>query len=574
MNKNQSPWWEHQLDEWLTKGWISKEAHMNIRNSYAAQKKGPRFTISSSIYSIVAIIGLSLIGIGVIWGAAHLWYQIAIAARMAIAVILLALSQCGVGVVLFQNREGTLWAEGMAIVHCVTVFVALAIAEQTFYIGWNTATYVAVCAVLCLPAVYLLRSLGAVVIYAVAVLAWAGLDGPVYMPGGSASIWVLVLLAVPFGQVLVRCHDEKRLQWYAWVMTVTVFLALGLASKDIPYIPFLSLSALAGVVMLLGHTVERQKAWSLPCRWIGRIAAAFALLLSCLPGSWDGIAKMSGFPVATTVVTGVLCLVMLVLLWKGVKRRLWSPVIYSAIPFIIGAETIVVRSGVYSSVPLILSTVYILLLGFYELGQGIQNAAAGSHLKFGIVMLISVVIAFLLGNSVSALVPVVLIVIVVLALVQFRRTKQAHRTAAARTARRIRFQKQHHHVQAKEQTEPAGAAKEPENVLPEWMKDIHIPSPAPKKESVPEGQVEMPAQMNTVTPKEEPKSLFVAPVFHEPDEMPLASVHIPAPAPEQPQEAPKPARKTGSPWGTSAPAHPKRKKQFTRSPWSQEGGKK
>lgn len=571
MNKNQTPWWEQELDHWLTKGWISKEAHMNIRKSYVAPKKGPRFTISSSIYSIVAIVGLSLIGIGAIWGAAHLWYHIAIAARMAIAAILLVLSQLGVGVVLFQNREGTLLAEGMAIVHCVTIFVAFAIAEQTFFIGWNTANYVAACAVLSLPAVYLLRSLGAVVIYAIAILTWAALDGPLYMIGGSLGIWVLILLVVPFCQVLVRHHEEKRLQWYAWVMTVTVFLALGLASKEIPYIPFLSLSALAGVVMLLGYTADIQKSWSLPCLWIGRIAAVFALLLSCLPGSWDGIAKMAVFPVATTIMTVLLCIAIVGLLWKGVKRRLWAPVIYSLIPFIIGAETIVVRGGVYSSVPLILSTVYILLLGFYELGQGIQNAAASGHLKFGILILISVVVAFLLGNSVSALVPVVLIVIVVLALVQFRRTKQAHRAAAARTARRIRFQKEHHHVQAKDTAaETAAQPGEAENVLPEWMKDIHIP--APKQEANPGIEDTMPAQMNTVTPKEEPKSLFVAPVFHEPDEMPVAKVHIPKEA--TPEPTPQPAVKTGSPWGTSKPKETKRQKHFTHSPWSQEGGTK
>lgn len=532
--------------------------------------------LSSSLYLVLAIVGLSLIGIGAIWGAAHLWYHISIVARMAIAVVLLLLSQAGVAVVLFQNREGTLWAEGMAIVHCVTVFVSLAIAEQTFYIGWNTSSYVGICALLCLPAMYLLRSFGAVVIYALAVLTWAALDGAVYSGFGPLTLWGFIVLLVPFYQVMVRQHDEKRLAWYAWVMMVTIFLALGLASKDGAYIPFLLLSALASVVLLLGYALGPQKAWALPLRWIGSIAAIVALLFSCLPGSWDGIARLDSFPLSSAGLAVILCVAIVGILWRGVQKRLWTPVLYGAIPFIIGIETMVVRSGVYSSVPLIMSTVYILLLGFFEIGQGMQGQSAGGHLKFGIAILVAVVISFIIGNSAVALIPVVVIVILALVMVQIRRTKQSKRMAAVRSARRVKLQEQRHTVQAKMAAEiaknhPMPPVEEDEGI-PEWMKDIHIPAPERTEETAPATPVEaMPAQMNTVIPKEEPKSLFVAPVFHEPDDMPLARVpETKKVTPPTPTVAPK---ASGSPWQTPNPQGAKRQKHFSKSPWSQEGGK-
>lgn len=532
--------------------------------------------VSVSVYLIAAIVGLSLLGIGAIWGAAHLWYHISMAARMAIAVVLMIISQLGVGVALFQEREGAWLAEGIAAVHCITVFVCLAITEQTFYIGWQLPSYLAAAALLCLPAMYLLRSLGAVVIYAVAVLAWAAADGPVVSSFGSASLWGLLILLVPFYQVLLRQHEEKRLLWYAWIMTGTIFLSLGITSKDAAYSPFLLGSALGSFVLLLGYAVDPKKSWGLPFRWLGRAAGIVALLFSSLPAPWQNIAALSAFPWFSSALTILLCVGCLGLLGRGVKRRLWSPVIYSAIPFLIGIETIVVRSGVYTSIPLILSTIYVLAIGFFEIGQGIQNAAQRAHLKWGIAVLVAMVVACIGGSSALAAAPVVVIVVLVLVMIQLRRTKQHKQAVAARSARRIRLHRQRKDVQVKAQTQTAAAepasvvppTDKKEDLLPEWMKDLHIPEPKPMDTA----SEAMPAQMNTVTTKPEPKSLFVAPVFHEPEEMPLAQVHLPAKQPAEPVET---AKTAGSPWQTSKPAaKTTRPKRFTQSPWSQEGGKK
>lgn len=532
--------------------------------------------VSVSVYLIAAIVGLSLLGIGAIWGAAHLWYHISLAARMAIAVVLLMISQLGVGVALFQEREGSLLAEGIAAVHCVTVFVSLVITEQTFYVGWHVSSYLAAAALLCLPAVYLLRSLAAVVIYAVAVLAWAVADGPLVSSFGAASLWGLLILLVPFYQVLLRHHEEKRLLWYAWIMTGTVFLSLGITSKNAAYSPFLLVSALGSFVLLLGYTVDTKKSWGLPLRWLGRAAGIVALLFSSLPAPWQDIAALPVFPWFSSTLTILFCAGCLGLLWRGVKRRLWSPVVYSVIPFLIGVETIVVRSGVYTAVPLILSTIYVLAIGFFEIGQGIQNTAQRAHLKWGIAVLLAVVVACIGGTSALAAAPVVVIVVLVLVMLQLRRTKQSRQAAAARSARRIRLHRQRKDVQVKAQTAEKAAEREPaapptaaeEDLLPEWMKDLHIPEPQP---TAPTSEA-MPAQMNTVTTKPEPKSLFVAPVFHEPEEMPLAHVAVPAETNHEPVETAQPA---GSPWQSGQPeTKTKRPKRFTHSPWSQEGGTK
>lgn len=89
---------------------------------------------------------------------------------------------------------------------------------------------------------------------------------------------------------------------------------------------------------------------------------------------------------------------------------------YLVIPVILAFETILVRSALYSSIPLILSSLYIVVLGVYETAQGFKPDHQ-AHLKFGIVILVSVVLTFVFGTHFSPLAPI--LAIIVLALIVF-----------------------------------------------------------------------------------------------------------------------------------------------------------
>lgn len=572
MNNSQKVWLETRAQEWAAKGWITAEAKEHIcasADEEGEEKKKKQFPFSVSLYSAVAILGFSLLGIALIWGGAHVWYHISITARVVLAVILLVLSQLGVGAVMLQDKEGTMLAEGIGLMHCMAVFAALGIMEQTFYLGWSMAIYVLTGAVLCIPVMYLLRSLSCFIVYAIGVLGWAAAGGAMYMLGGSAFMWFLMVLAVPFYNVLVHRRDEKRLSVFSWIMTVTVFLAFTLSALEANYIPFLLLSALAVTVILTGYTIDIQKSWGKPFRWLGRIAAAISLLLSCLPGSWIGIADVADFHWTTTSMTVLLCAVSIGLMVKGVKKRLWGPAVYMGIPFLLGLETIVVRNGVYSSAPLVVSAVYVFGLGIYELSQGVRDAGRSMHLKLGVLILAGLVIAFFYSNTMSVLTPIAAIIVLTLVAVQLRQTRQARKAAAMRTARRSQWK--HTHTVVHEETVSSAAANVPpvpeeEELLPEWMKDIQIPSvQAVQTEELPSHH------QDTVIPREMPSSLFVAPVFHDPDAIPVVDTHVPVKPAVQPANV---QHKGGSPWKTMAETETKRKKHFTQSPWSRGGGSK
>ena len=435
MKRNTNEWLDRKVADWVSKGWISEESQQKIRKSYGRDEQRNPLLTTLPLYALLAVIGLAAAGIALIWGFSQFWYYVSLTVRMGLACGLLFVTQAGVGVTMFQERQGSLVAEGVALVHCLGVFAVLALAEQFFYIGWDVTAYVAVCAILCLPVVYLLRSVAALAVYDLALLYWTAAGGPMNTLGGTALLWILLVLAVPFYDTLITMRDERRLSIFSWFMTITVFAAFGLAARSTDYVPFLMLGSLAVTIMLVGYSIDIHQSWGVPFRWFGRFAAAGSLLISCLPAAWDGIAKVHVFHWATALVTLVLFVVMITLMAQTVKKRLWGPALYLAVPFILAFETILVRAGLYSSIPLVLSALYMVVLGFFETSQGFKPGHS-LHMKFGIILFISLVLAFIFGTQFSPLAPLLAIVVLALIIFQFKRTRKDKAAAALRAARR------------------------------------------------------------------------------------------------------------------------------------------
>ena len=598
MRRNTNEWLDHKVTDWVSKGWITEEAREKIRKSYGRDEQRTSFLTPLPLYAFLSALGFAAVVMAVIWGLSQLWYYVSVPARMTLAGVLLLVTQAGVGLAMFQKRQGSAAAEGIALVHCLGIFVVLAMAEQTFYIGWDAASYVITCAVLCLPVVYFLCSVAALVVYDLSLLYWTASGGPVNTFGGMGLLWLLLLLAVPFYNTLIGLRDERRLSVFSWVMTITVFIAFGLAAQTTEYIPFLLLGSLAVTIMLVGYSIDIHQSWGVPFRWFGRFAAVGSLLISCLPFAWDGIAQVQNFHWTTDFVTVLLFVFMAGMMAKTVKKRLWSPALYVVIPVILAFETILVRSALYSSIPLILSSLYIVVLGVYETAQGFKPDHQ-AHLKFGIVIFVSVVLAFVFGTHFSPLAPILAIIVLALIVFQFRRMQKDKKTAAQRASRRAKLR----HSAARVRNDDALAAEEqaPEEELPvwyspeenkpdetveEWMKDVRIPSPAElglgetgieassdtnssKAGSVPANTTDSPMVFTLSVPAESTENDFVPTrqVIRETTEAVPQQMAV-----SQEKAKEKSPAVTESPWSHMKP-EPKRKKHFTQSPWSHQGGK-
>lgn len=552
MIKKSEEWLHREIDSLAEEGLISGNARQELKVRYSREKAVSFLELPLGI--LLLVIGFTLATIGAVWGVAHVWYAVSMTARLVFGAVLLFLSQLGIFAGIVQRKQAQLFGEIACIVHYLIIFVVFAVVEQTFYVGGDRSSYIAVGALLGLPAVYLLRSLGGAVWYVASLLFWAGTGGMLNAPFGVGSIWLMLIALLPAYGVFFRHGDEVRLSLFSWLMTIGVFVAFAVVIVESDYIPFFVLGNLAVLMMLTGYSIDIHKAYGTPFRWFGRIAAIGALIISTVPSVWVGIADIAGFHWSTTLITIVIFAVEAALFTKGVKKRLWAPLLYTGIPVLLGVETLLVRSGIYSSLPLVLSFLYALFIAFYEVGQGTRPGHA-NHLRLGIGALVILVIAVVAGNTFSPFVPVTVIVIAALVITQIDKIQKKRRARtvtphSGRTVTDVRSGgKRKNRGKAGRQVEPASLQSR-EADMPEWMRQSETAT--------------------TVVAKETEPSQFVPPVFHSPDSVPIIAQQKVTRPKEKATE-----RKPGtSPWESVGKDSKKEKKEPMRSPWADEGGGK
>lgn len=551
MTKKSTEWIEREVDSLVREGLISEQAQDRIRARYGKRNRHMLSVIPVAL--IPLIIGLALAVMGIFWAAAHVWYDVSMTTRLVVAVLILTASQVGMILALIQSQQAKPAGEIAALVQYISVFASVAIVEQTFYTGWDGDFYLLTCAVLGLPAVYLLRSLAGAIWYVLCLVIWAFSGGMLNASLGVGSVWILLILMLPLYGVFFRHGDEVRLSLYSWIMTITVYAVFAAVMVESDYIPFFVLGTLAVVMMLTGYSIDIRRAYGIPFRWVGRMAALGALVISTLPESWVGIASVEGFHWSTIIVTALLFFGVIALLAVGVKKRFWGPVLYAAIPVILGAETFLVRSEIYSSLPLILSFIYTIFLSFYEIVQGLK-AEYINHLRLGIVTLIVLMVAVVFGNAFSPLVPLAVIVIVALIVTQVRRNhkKNGNRivgSGGSRTVSSVRREnRRRNRKEMKGEDATLTASGRDTSTVPEWMQEK--------------------SDVTTVVRRPQEKTQFVAPVFKAPEDMPAPTYMTENPIKAQTEKV---TRKMTSPWADGAEEKHKEKKNSV-SPWSHKGG--
>ena len=595
MIKRNTDWLNRELSKWVAKGWITREAQQHIREHYGGSTVSTgRFILP--LYMVCAVAGLAMLGIGLIWAAAYGWYHVDLSVRMVLSILLMLLAEGAVGAAVLQEKQGKLMGECIAVFHCAAVFSAVALVVQAFYIGWNISSYLLVCCFLILPAIYLLRSLGAAIWYGLFALYWAAQPGVVNTWGGAWLVWGLIALLVPFYLTLMQHRDEKKLSLFSWMFLLAGYAAFWLTVYEAQYVPLLLFSLIAVITMMAGYSIDYRKNWGKPLRCLGRMAAALALIAAGMSSSWVDLSRIASVHFLGWAAVVLLFILMFVIYGRYVKKRLWSPTVYGLIPFLMLFQIFLVRSGVHVSFPASFAACYALGVAAFEIAKGLRDGDI-HFVDWGIILLFCFGAVRFADSGLSQLL-VILAVAVLIVFLWFtnlqlqqrhletvrggQRSRRHHavvRPAAGRTERKAAASPTASPVAG---TAPEGDAMGAE--LSEWMqsslKKITIPAvPAQQREArdIPDGlpgEETKLAQAKTVIPKEVPSPAFVPPpVFHRPEEI-LQEVSHDQPASKKDsgrKAEQKPA--TSSPWA-SMPKPGKRAQHFTHSPWSQEGERK
>lgn len=524
----------HLIQRWSQKGWISPDGRKEIQRTLQATESKQL----GIVYSFVLIIGLAMMGMIVLWSMAKAWYYVYPIVRVGLAVGILVVSQVGLAVTLFREWQETIRAELMGVIQFLLFLISVGIITTTYYLGWSIADYIIPCAVITLPASYVLRSVSGVLLYNVALLVGAAYGDVLQTISGTIGLGICVLLEVPF-YGFVHCEGieknkrELGLTVFSWGMTITVLLIFFLVAMQSVYIPFLTLATLGIFSLFVGQTIDVRRAWGTPLRWLGKIAAIGALWISCLPEPWHGIAAIQGFHWSTLLFIGFLLVGIVILFLNGVKKQFGALLLYGIIPFLIIGETILVRCGLYSTIPLLASAVYLFGIGLFEVIQ-ILYTKQGKRWLFGVAIWVSLLVNIFYGNVFSPWLDMVSMVVIGGVIVQWKRYRHTKEQKKVRIDRRKKRKMDVVKMEEKD-------------------KDKKV-----IKQSVIAEDMTMKTKTKLLTTK------FVAPVFHQPDQISLSEVPVI-------EKEKKMERITTSPWQKESA--PVKRETKSVSPWSQEGGK-
>src|SRR6266513_3359757 len=166
-NRRAVQWLRGQLPELVAAGAISSENARAIERHYESVKPRTNFG-----FVILATVGATLVGAGVILLIAHNWDELSRATRTAIAFLPLLIAQALVVFTMIRRNESRPWREAAAIFDIAAVATAISLISQTYQLQGTFADFMRTWLLLSIPIVYLLRTTLGAIAYVIGSALW------------------------------------------------------------------------------------------------------------------------------------------------------------------------------------------------------------------------------------------------------------------------------------------------------------------------------------------------------------------------------------------------------------------
>jgi uncharacterized membrane protein len=270
-------WLRNELPGLVADGVLDEGAADRIRARYPepAQLSGMRLAII-----VCSLFGALLIGSGVILLLAHNWEHLGRAARTAIALLPLAVSQILAGWVIVRRGDSTAWREGSGTLLVLALATAIALVDQTYHTGGDLESFLWRWSLLMAPLPWLLNTSSVAIIFLASLTWWAGAA----KAGRQEVVWLwpLAMAVVPHIVSVLRADRRglraANLQW-ASAIFLCVAAGLGLEWR-VPGLWILVYVGLFALMIAVGAATRRDEDgfWRRPLEFFG-IAGSLVLWL-------------------------------------------------------------------------------------------------------------------------------------------------------------------------------------------------------------------------------------------------------------------------------------------------------
>ena len=272
-------WLYTQLPSLTARGIISEQTAAALRQHYGTP--AARSSVSVLV-AMTAVLAALLIGSGVILLLAANWDLFPRVARTAMAFIPLLATQLLGLFVLLRRPESMPWRESVALLNSLATATAIALVSQIYHIPGDFTGFMLVWMLLTLPAMYLMRSAAATLLYLWLAMAWTLDSTRANWPWG----WALFAAALPVMLPMVR-RGGMRSWWLAMAAMICGGILLG-ATANQAHMRGIWIPAFAGYLAVLYVAGVALRPDELhPFRWVGFAAIGTLSLVFTWSGFWS-----------------------------------------------------------------------------------------------------------------------------------------------------------------------------------------------------------------------------------------------------------------------------------------------
>lgn len=377
---------------------ISNEVATNIENYYKSKKTDA----PNRLFTVFAVLGSTLVGLGIILILAHNWDDFSRFIKTIFAFTPLVIGQCLVGYSILKKKSTT-WKEASGVFLFFAVGASIALVSQIYNIPGDFSSYMLTWILLCAPLIYLLKSNALAILHIVFTTNYACSFG--YFDGNKTPWLYLFLLGIllPFYFQLLKSKKASNItSIFNWFLPLSVVIVLGAFVSRSEEFGFLMYVILFGLLYNIGKIpfFNNQKLRRNGYLVLGSLGTIYMLMLTSFEWLWKDILRGNiEFNSQEFYISTVLFLITLgVLLYSNSKKWIKKTNLYHYVFFIF---TIIFFIGLSGSIlPVVLINIIILVLGVIAIKIGADKMHF-RILNYGLLIITTLIICRFFDTNMS-----------------------------------------------------------------------------------------------------------------------------------------------------------------------------
>lgn len=241
---------ERALPELLENGIITDGIAQNIKAHY----KKTHTTDTGRLFTIFAILGATLVGLGIILIMAHNWDHFSKTTKVILAFLPMLVGQAVLGYSITREKSA-LWKEAATVFLFLSVGVCIASVSQIYNISGNMKSFLLAWVSLCIPLMYITKSTSAIILHLIFITYYSFEANFGIRTEFSAPIVYLILFAIPIPRYLQLIKSKIKspaVVAFHWLFPLSLMLALPLFIGRSRFLGFLLYMLLYGLFYNIG----------------------------------------------------------------------------------------------------------------------------------------------------------------------------------------------------------------------------------------------------------------------------------------------------------------------------------